>query len=516
MGSDAGLIVVPCCDNSPMQYLSKSRFVAGWQCPKLLWWKVHEPEAVELQPDRVLQDRFDQGELVGALAREQFPGGVLIDLPHRAVQARLEATRAAIDSGAPAIFEASFLEGDVFVAVDVLLRDGDGFKLIEVKSSSSVKDEHIPDAAVQVWVLRKAGLEVRSAEIMHLNRDYRHPGVGPLFIREDVTEQVEAFLPTVPILASEQLAMIAGPLPERAIGLHCFEPRKCAFHVRCWPDDPLHISTLYGCGPKKSASYLQGGVHRIPDIPATVKLPATAQRQVRSLQLGSLVVEPGLARDLEPFQGRLGYLDFETVGRAVPVWEHLSPWMPAIAQFSYHEEQDDGSHKHVGWLAEGPEDPRRELAEAMIQATAGAGRIVTYSAYEKTRIRELQAVVPDFAEPLEELLGKLVDLLPVVRNNVYHPDFRGSFSLKYVLTPLVPDLTYNDLVIVDGLLASVEIARLLFVAHKIPFEERDRLRADLLAYCERDTWATVRLMGRLRELAAGADVTERPSDMDRD
>ena len=159
------------------------------------------------------------------------------------------------------------------------------------------------------------------------------------------------------------------------------------------------------------------------------------------------------------------------------------------------------SHRHVGWLAEGPGDPRRELAEAMIAATAGAKKIVTYSAFEKTRIGELKALVPDLAEPLEELLGKLTDLLPVVRNNVYHPDFRGSFSLKYILTPLVPELTYSDLVIVDGMLASVEIARLLFVAHKIPPAERDQLRQDLLAYCERDTWATVSLLKRLRELA---------------
>ncbi len=140
----------------------------------------------------------------------------------------------------------------------------------------------------------------------------------------------------------------------------------------------------------------------------------------------------------------------------------------------------------------------------MLAATAGAKRIATYSAYERSRIRDLQALVPELAAPLEELLGKLVDLLPVVRNNVYHPDFRGSFSLKYVLTPLVPDLSYRDLVIVDGRVASVEIARLLFTAHRIPAHERDRVRRDLLDYCERDTWATVRLMGRLREFAGGS------------
>src|SRR5262249_10356070 len=104
---------------------------------------------------------------------------------------------------------------------------------------------------------------------------------------------------------------------------------------------------------------------------------------------------------------------------------------------------------------------------------------------------------------LAELEGKLIDLHPVVRNNVYHPGFRGSFSLKYILTPLVPELTYSDLVIIDGLVASVEIARLLFVADKIPAHDRDRLREDLLSSCERDTWAMVRLVETLEKLAKG-------------
>jgi len=488
------------------QGLSKSRFVAGWQCPKLLWWKVHAPNAEELQPDRVLLDLFDQGHHVGELARQQFPGGVLIDHPHRAYAERLASTQSALAKGVPAIFEASIEAERVFVAVDILLRDPKGYTVIEVKSSTKVKDEHIPDAAVQTWVLRNAGLLVDRVEIMHLNPDYRHPGNGDLLVQSDVTEAVETFLPSVPGLVKALLASLEGDLPSMQIGAQCFEPRECPLKDRCWPDDPEHIGTLYNNGPKRTVAYMAKGVHRISDLPAGAKVPDAAQRQICSLKEGRLIVEPTLGSALEGFESPLGYLDFETVARAVPVWDGLRPWGAATAQFSYHEEQPDGSHCNVGWLAEGPGDPRRELAEAMIEATVGAKRIVTYSAYEKTRIRELQTLVPDLAGPLEELLGKLRDLLPVVRNNVYHPDFRGSFSLKYILTPLVPDLTYEDLVIVDGMLASVEIARLLFVAHKIPPAERDQLRLDLLAYCERDTWATVRLVGRLRGLATDADL----------
>jgi hypothetical protein len=150
-------------------HLSKSRFVTGWQCHKLLWWRVHEPDAVELQPDKVLQDLFDQGRQVGEVARERFPGGVLIDPPHYQREERVAATKQALDAGAPAIFEATFIACDTFVSVDVLQRLHDGFRLIEVKSSTHQKDEHIPDLAVQVFVVGQCGLNVRECQVMHLN-----------------------------------------------------------------------------------------------------------------------------------------------------------------------------------------------------------------------------------------------------------------------------------------------------------------------------------------------------------
>ncbi len=483
--------------------LSKSRFVAGSQCHKLLWWKVHEPGAVELQPDKVLQDRFDQGRQVEGIARGRFPGGVLIDLPHDAVERRLIETRDALRAGAPAIFEAGFIADDTFVAVDVLERAAHGYRLIEVKSSTAVKDDHISDAAVQVYVLRQNGIDVLVTEVMHLNKEFHFPDQGDLFVRKAVTDLVQAHLPGVPEEIAAQIEMLAGPLPDVPIGAHCFDPRDCPFLKRCWPDRPDHIMKLYNVGPKRGCDYMTTGVHSIGDIPATQRLPDAAKRQIRALKENRLIVEPRLVRALEPFTGKLGFLDFETISRAVPVWPGMAPWEQAAAQFSYHEARGDGTYTHVGYLAEGPDDARPALARAMLEATAGAERVVMYTPFERTRIRSLQQAVPRLAADLKALEAKLLDLHPVIRDHVYHPEFLGSFSLKYVLHPLVPDLTYSDLVIVDGLVASVEIARLLFVAHKIPAGERDRVRQDLLDYCERDTWAMVRLLERLRELARG-------------
>jgi hypothetical protein len=481
--------------------LSKSRFVAGWQCHKLLWLRVHEADAPELQVDVVLQDRFDQGAQVGALAREHFLGGVLIDLPHNDPR-RADATRQAIESGAPAIFEATFVEDRVYVVIDVLERTAEGFTIIEVKSATKSKDEHIPDVAIQTWMARRAGIEVTRAEVMHLNSSFRHPDRGELFGRTDVTAEVEALQSHIPGLIEEQLAALAEPEPEVPVGTHCWMiDRDCAFWDRCFPTDEHHVWTLYRAYTKQKWALVLKGVRRVLDLPIDYKYSEIQRRQRTALETGRMIVEPGLRNALQEFDCRLGFLDFETIGRAVPVWSDVGPWRQVVVQFSYHEQATGApnGYTHDAYLAEGPGDPREELALRLLEATRNAERIVMYSSFERSRIKELAAWVPHLAADLTALQCKLVDLLPVIQHHVYHPRFAGSFSIKKVLNPMVPDLTYNDLAIVDGMVASVEIARLLFVAHKV--RERDQLRRDLLAYCERDTWAMVRLLDSLRDVA---------------
>jgi len=254
---------------------------------------------------------------------------------------------------------------------------------------------------------------------------------------------------------------------------------------------------------KKVYGFMAKGIHSLHDLPADHKCPPAARRQLRSIREDRIIVEPGLEQALAAFDGRLGFLDFETVQRAIPPWDGMAPWGQTAAQLSYHTDGGNGSYTHVEWLAEGPSDPRGGIAQMLVEATANEDRVVMYTGFERTRIKDLANAVPRLQTELLELERKLIDLHPVVRDYVYHPDFRGSFSLKAILSPLVPELTYTDMVIVDGQTASVEIARLLFVADRIPRDERERVRQDLLAYCKQDTWAMVKLLERLRRLARG-------------
>ena len=235
--------------------------MAGLQCHKRLWWTLHEPAAPELEPDEALQAIFDDGHLVGEVARTYVPGGVLIDLPYNDYAERVTATQAAIRRGEPVIYEASFCASRVFVSVDILEREPKSTAVIEVKSATKVKEQYLPDVAVQAHVVAGSGMEVARMEVMHLNRACAYPDLSNLFTRTDVSESTRELLETMPKVINDQLAMLAGSLPEVAIGEHCWKPYECPFIERCWPArPPHHVSTLYSVGKRALVLEEQGYV----------------------------------------------------------------------------------------------------------------------------------------------------------------------------------------------------------------------------------------------------------------
>lgn len=482
--------------------LSKSRFTAGLQCHRLLWWRVHEPDAPELVPDAATQAIFDQGTNVGELARTYVPGGTLVDFDPRQLDEKVEATAELMRTRTPAIYEASFFADRVFVAVDILERAGNAWRIVEVKSTTQLKEAHLPDAAVQAHVLRRAGVAVRSVELMHLNRRCRYPDLSSLFVREDITAPVDAELPGLPARIGEQLAMLEGPLPEVAIGAHCSDPYDCPFRSRCWADVPAdHVTTLYYAG-RKAWELLAEGYRMVQDVPERLCANAASRRQRRALIEGRTIVEPSLAAALEAFGGPLAFLDFETVAPAVPAWDGCAPYDAVPAQFSVHREDGHGGHDYFSWLPVAPGDPRGSIARALVAACEGAARIVAYNVgFERRCVRSLaEHLGGELARSLAGVEERLVDLLPLVRDHVYHPGFGGSFSLKAVLPALVGGDGYGMLEVREGATASALLDRLARDA-AMEAEERAHVSAALAAYCSQDTWATVLLLGRLRELA---------------
>jgi predicted RecB family nuclease len=488
--------------------LSKSKFTQGLACHRALWWAVHEPDAPEREVGPALQAIFDRGTRVGELARAHVPGGHLIDFPYTESDKRIEATRAAIAGGARVLYEAAFREDDVFVAVDILHRGRGqrGWTLTEVKSTTKVKAEHVPDAAVQMHVLRRAGLPTTRVEVMHLNRECRFPDLSNLFTRSDVTEEVVDYLPSVAPEVRAQLVMLRRskpPVVER--GSHCTAPYECPFMSRCWATEPEHaISTLCHLSAARREQLVDDGYETIFDLPDDVELSPMADRQRRAVQNDEIIVEDGLRAVLESLEAPIAHLDFETINPAIPAWNGCRPYDAVPVQFSVHVEprRAGGRAQHAEWLAEGSGDPRGPLAHALVAALRGARTIIVYHApFEIGRLRELQEAVPELAEKLEDVIARVVDLLPIVREHVYHPDFGGRFSLKKVAPALVAGLRYDEMEIGEGGEASRALETLLLRPETMKRAERWRMREALRAYCAQDTLATMGVLQRLRELA---------------
>lgn len=489
----------------PLPKLSKSSFNAGLQCLKRLYLESFHRELVP-PVDEAQQAVFDAGTRIGELARGLYPGGVLLRQDHLHINDAIAETKK-IMAGPPvtAIYEGGFLFDDVRVRVDILPRTARGrHDLVEVKSTTSVKEEHIPDVAIQLYVLEGAGVKVGRACLAHLNKEYVYPGgvydIHQLFAVEDVTDRVRQYLPGVPAALAEMRLALSGPeAPEIKPGRQCASPHDCPLVDYCHESRTGHpVVQLPRASQGLLALLEAAGIEDIGDIDAAFAGLNPLQRRVRDCVVNDRsYLNPAIHRELAGLEHPVHFLDFESFNPALPLYTGTRPYQVIPFQWSDHVLDPGGKLTHREFLHDGHGDPREPLARSLIKALGRSGSIVVYSGFEETRIRELSEALPHLASDLLALLdGRIVDLHPLVRNNCYHPDFHGSFSLKAVLPALVPDLGYDDLDITDGQEASLAYAEMIDPA--TPDRRRQEIREDLLSYCGRDTEAMVRLVETLR------------------
>lgn len=481
--------------------LSKSRYQAGLQCPKRLWLECYQRELAD-PIDEAKQAIFDQGHRVGELARDRFAGGVLVAEDHTQSEAALRTTARLLVSGAECLYEAAFTYDDVFVRPDILLRGADGrYDLIEVKSSSRVKPEHLTDAGVQTYVVEGAGLPVTRTYVMHLDTDYVYRGgaydLDKLFSLVDVTAEVRTYLLHIPDRLSEMKAMLAGDCPECMIGRHCSAPYDCGFIGHCHgflPEFP--VTEIPRIKAEVLDELLAAGIYGIHDVPPDYQGLSPAQRNVcHIIQNGEPRFGAGLADALASLRYPIHFLDFETYMPALPLFPGTRSYQTLPMQWSCHTLRADGTLEHADFLHQDRSDPRLPFAASLLARLDYHGDIVVYSSYENTRLTALAEELPDLAAPIESFRSRLVDLEKVIRAHVQHPNFHGHTSLKFVLPALVDDLSYNGLAIQNGAVATLRYEAAIL--GDLPERERQQIFADLRAYCAIDTLGLVRVVEEL-------------------
>lgn len=489
-------------------YLTKSRYLAGNQCLKRLWQQCHDrlpEEEVKASASMVA------GQEVGLVAHRLFPGGVLVEAsPQELRQAAARTAELIADRAVPAIFEATLIAGRLLVRVDILERLPRGrWGLREVKSSTSVKDEHLDDVAFQLHVAREAGLKVASVEVIHVNNQYvlGPRGLAPerYFSRVDVKAEAEARLPEIARQAKAYVKVTDQPeRPQVEPWTHCSAPYECEFMARCTAGYPADwVLNLPRHTARQLEEFRARGIQSIGKIPDDVALNGTQTTIRDAHRSGKPFISPGLGAALKDFGPPAWFLDFETVSPAIPLYAGTRPYQPLPFQWSLHHLDLRGKLTHRDFLAEGHSDPREAFTTSLIDALAAtSGPIMVYSSYERTMLKNMAAHFPKLARSLNAIIERFCDLLKVVNQHYYHPGFNGSFSIKAVGPVLAKSVDYESLEgVADGEAASSAFARI--ASGGLSAEEAGILRQQLLRYCRLDTLAMVEVMQALARFDGG-------------
>jgi hypothetical protein len=489
-------------------YLSKSKIASFEQCPKRLWLETFRPDLAQVSD--WTKSSFAVGHQVGAIACAAYPNGVMI-APHGDLTSALRETEQLL-AGQPRrpLFEATLSFDDVLVRVDLLIPDEGGWRLAEVKSTGGVKSYQLGDIATQIWVAAGCGLNITQASIRHINTQFTYSAeddYAGLLIDTEVKDAVAEMVALRADVVARAKAMLAGEEPVVDVGDHCSDPFDCPFTGHCGRDLPaapdFPVTLLPGQAGKAAARRLrEAGYGDLREVPVDHADIARFDRIYSATCTGEAYHDADRFRDAIAVWPRPRYyLDFETISFAVPRWLGTRPYQPIPFQFSCHVEADDGAVHNVGFLDVTGDDPSEPCALALLETLGSAGPIIAYNAsFERTCIRNLAQRLPHLAGPLMALADRVVDLLPLVRDHYYHPAMLGSYSIKAVLPARIPELSYGELVVQDGMAAQQAFAEAIDQA--TTEARRSEIEAQLKAYCTLDTWAMVQLARSLSARAA--------------
>ncbi|MFT6357804.1 MAG: CRISPR/Cas system-associated exonuclease Cas4 (RecB family) [Saprospiraceae bacterium] len=478
----------------PKHTLSKTSFMQYLACPGELYLAFQAREkSIEEAPSLEMLHIFEQGNLIDNLAQDWFP------LYWQQQNNQLSNIS----------FQLVVETADYFVRADIVVggNSDKSIHLIEVKASTGVKEEHIFDLAFQRMVFEKAGFQIESILLIHVNREYRiekETDYSKLLSIEDCTGKVATIFPTIEPIARQALACINGQQPLISLFSTCGAKLDCAFVRTHFPDIPdYHIGKIANLRSKKYQQLLEQGILDIKDIPADFPLSAKQCLQVEVAQQEQASIQHQAIKDvLDELVYPLYFLDYESFPYVIPCQTKYGPYSQMLIQYSLHTISEVGAKPvHTEYLLDAKTEPVENLIHQLQQEiTSTTGTVIVWhKAFESTRHKELALLYPQFANFVQSLNARIFDLKEIFSKGLYvDARFNGSASLKAVLPVLCPELSYHDLVINNGILAGVKWHHMTSEG-KMTEEEQAATRRDLLRYCELDTWAMVRIWEELQK-----------------
>jgi len=489
-------------------YLSKSRYIDYKQCPKKLWLNIYRRELA----DEMDQSVFINGNKVGELARNLFPGGKLVEYDYKDKQnitTMVNKTKELLESDVKVIYEAAFLYDNNLVICDILVKTKDGFDIYEVKSSTSLKEVYEQDATFQYWVITSLGYNINNIYVTYINNQYIRQGkldIHKLFISKDVTKRATQFLKETKKDVQTIEELIKSKEPDIDIGMHCNNPYECQFKSYCFKHIPTNsIFDIRNMPAKRKFELYYQNILTFEDVRKNhIDLPQNQFVQLDSQLDNTISInKKGIKQFLDSLYYPLYFLDFETFSSPIPLFENTKPYQQIPSQYSLHYiSRENAFVEHKEFLAKEGSDPRYELAKRLVKDIPSNGCVLAYNmSFEKRVIKELASMYSDLRKELMEIHNNIKDLMiPFRQKDYYIKEMKGSYSIKQVLPALFPNdeqLKYENL---DGVHEGQEAANAYLSLTDLDSETRKKVRESLRRYCELDTYAMVRIWEHLRNI----------------
>ena len=485
-----------------MYILTKSKIASGLQCRKKLWFDVNQPIKQDVHI-------FYIGNRFGDFARKHYGAGVNLTGNLNAESALHETALALKDPKVNVIYEAAFLTDDTLIRADVLLREDDAWKLIEIKSSTGLKPEHIKDAAIQAYVIQSQGIKLSGVSIGHISNRFVYQGHNvykDFLVEVDITAQVEAVQKEIPLWIKELKPFgvkgAAEPIVE--MGAQCKEPYDCPYQTRCKELLPkfegVPISILPKVGAKLAEIWGAKGIYDLRDLPTDAIRKATDRVIQKAHQTNTVWIDPALQAQINAYGWPRYFMDFETVQQGVPLLPGTKAYDALPFQWSVHrwdhQEQEITLDDGVGYLEFFNLDMARQFLVTLLEAIGNTGPIFVHNAsFERSKLHALieRSDCADLKYNVESLIGRIVDTLDLTRAGFYAPVMNGSYSLKNIVKAIPTDVDYASEDALSGG-GQAQIVWFKCTDPETPQAEKDEWARRLKNYCAQDTLAMYHLL----------------------
>lgn len=498
--------------------LDKTNIKDGVQCIKKLWFNYHEPIKVRDNAE------FHKGDRFGLIVRKNYGNGLDLSDNFNIKDVVSKTAEALKSKDFNVIYEGAFIFENTLVRTDVLIKNKDGWDLLEAKATTKIeekksvlKTEYLLDLSIQTFILKKSGVNLKNIKLIYINKEFIYNGDNKytdLILEEIMTDVISLeekkvlnYIKTLEPLINKN----TSPIIE--MGSHCKKPHKCGYEKNCKSLLPKTNITPYTILPyvsvdKKITEYFKDKKNKdLQDVPEELLFKnrkGYAANFYKIIQEAHKENKPWFSENLKnifkDYVWPYYFMDFETAIQGVPIIKGTEPSYPLPFQWSVHKwdsiNEEIELEEAKSFLDFEDQNIERNFIETLLDVVGNKGTIFAHSA--STEISVLQKLLKkdnlkDLSHKIIKLIDRVVDTKKIVTENFYSPFMNGSSSLKEIVKSIPGDITYNkDDSMAGG--ADAMLAWFLCTDPKISKEEKNELKKNLIEYCSKDTLAIYHLV----------------------